>query len=782
MSTTPDAVAEDLLKKLPGVEVDRSGNIKAQGEDVQKVLVDGKEFFSSDPTVATKNLPADAISKVQVFDKKSDETELTGIDDGSYQKTLNIILKDGRKNAYFGDVTGGYAKDNKFQAGAKLYRFNKKYQFAALGMLNNINKYGFSFKDYIDFNVGLQSMMSGGGITLSSEMDAGMPVDFGRPVTGLVTSGATGLNYMYEARENNRFNISYLGSGANKFLSETSSSTNFTQTGSFIQNSDSETDSKDRANRLNFGWKNRIDSLTQFNLDGNARLTTGDNTQSSLSHSFVNDYLVNGLSGYSRDNSRVVQAKANANYLRSGVGNWKLFKAGVGGNMQRTLSSSDWNNITSFYSPENVYSDNRFLDDQNSVNQLTASVSATRKISKLLYLVPSLSMSRNEEDLDRKNGLAGSEETVIDSLSPHFKTGYSDVNAGLSLKRNTKKSKLSFTAGMENGLLSNGFSDEDRKEKSIMKFLPSASWRYDYRQSRSLSLYYESLVNTPQASQLLPTGSYANPLNIFNGNRDLLPETMHVLQANWMMFDQFSQTSVFANLNGTYTQDKINLSQNILPDLSQKTTLVNVKDDYRAGAGIDFSTPLRKIGLNLQLSLNENWSQGISLVNDAQNQLTNYSHSVAISFYKRKNEKLDVSFGSTAILSDARYSIMESLNKKYLNINGWTEVSYTPFTNWHFAVTFDVTRYDARSFGEQIDIPLLKAEATYFFLKNRRGSVSIECYDILDKNKGLERISQLNYLMERRSNVISRYLMLTLKYRLTKAQFNSGISVDVKNR
>ncbi|MCF8295153.1 MAG: TonB-dependent receptor, partial [Bacteroidales bacterium] len=166
--TNPDAVAEDLLKKLPGVEVDRSGNIKAQGEDVQQVLVDGKEFFSSDPQVATKNLPADAISKVQVYDKKSDETELSGIDDGSYQKTLNIILKDGRKNAYFGDVSGGYAPSDKYQSNAKLYRFNKEYQFAALGMLNNVNRFGFSFKDYIDFNGGLQSMMSGGGITISS--------------------------------------------------------------------------------------------------------------------------------------------------------------------------------------------------------------------------------------------------------------------------------------------------------------------------------------------------------------------------------------------------------------------------------------------------------------------------------------------------------------------------------------------------------------------------------------------------------------------------------------
>lgn len=149
--TKTDAAAEELLKKLPGIEVDRAGNIKAHGEDVTRVLVDGKEFFSSDPTVATKNLPANAIDKIQVYNKKSDETELSGIEDGSYSKTINMVLKEGKKTAYFGDVTAGAGTDERYQVGGKLFRFTRENQFAALGMLNNINKSGFSFQDYLNF-------------------------------------------------------------------------------------------------------------------------------------------------------------------------------------------------------------------------------------------------------------------------------------------------------------------------------------------------------------------------------------------------------------------------------------------------------------------------------------------------------------------------------------------------------------------------------------------------------------------------------------------------------
>ena len=158
---------EDLLRKLPGLEVDRSGNIKAMGEDVKNVLVDGKEFFGNDPKVATRNLPADAINKVQLFDKKTDESQFTGIDDGERNQTLNLVLDEGKKAGVFGDVVAGAGTGSHVEAGAKIYRFTDKIQFAGLGMFNNINQFGFSLGDYINFSGGISALSSGSGITLT---------------------------------------------------------------------------------------------------------------------------------------------------------------------------------------------------------------------------------------------------------------------------------------------------------------------------------------------------------------------------------------------------------------------------------------------------------------------------------------------------------------------------------------------------------------------------------------------------------------------------------------
>jgi hypothetical protein len=191
------------------VEVDRNGNIKAQGEEVKKVMVDGKEFFGDDPKVATKNLPADAVEKVQVYDTKSNRAEATGIDDGQRDKTINLQLKDDRKTAWFGALEAGAGTEGHYQSSAKAYRFTPEKQFAALGMLNNITKFGFSFSDYLNFTGG---MHGGDGLRLTDDL----PIDFGQQPNGLITSGAMGLNYSIEKRKDNRFYTSYLANGINK--------------------------------------------------------------------------------------------------------------------------------------------------------------------------------------------------------------------------------------------------------------------------------------------------------------------------------------------------------------------------------------------------------------------------------------------------------------------------------------------------------------------------------------------------------------------------------------
>ncbi|MEO8150264.1 MAG: outer membrane beta-barrel protein [Bacteroidia bacterium] len=780
--TKPDAVAEDLLRKMPGIEVDRAGNIKAQGEDVKQVLVDGKEFFGNDPKVATKNLPADAIKKVQVYDKKSDEAELTGIADGERKKTINLTLKDDKKSAWFGDVQAGAGTDEHYQASAKVYRFSGKQQFAALGMLNNINKFGFSFSDYMDFNGGMHNMMDESNTFRLNMDDNSFPVNFGQPVTGLITSGAGGLNYTYEAKKNNRFNISYLANGADKKLEENTLTKNYTADDYFIENDTLHQTDKNRAQRLNFGWRNKSDSMQTVILSGGAVLTNGKTNAQSFEESYSDQILLNNLSSNTYNKANGVNGNAHAAYLKKGNSNWKLFKLSGDVSASQSLTKTEWENITNYFSTGEQLTNNQFQNNANNLIRYNAITSLTRKLYHDYYLEPMFGAGGANETLNRKQGVPPGEEQVIDSLSPDFTRSYNWLRPALRFKKNTEKTHFNITAEVEAGNMSNELNNESKESSDVFYFTPSASWEREYKTSRRLRAYYESRVNTPDASQLLPVANTINPLEVYNGNRKLKPEYVHEAQFNWMLFDQFSFTSVFVGLNGTYTKDKINWSRSIDNNLGQTLTLINVRDDYRAEANADYTTPIRKLGITLHASAKETYNRGINLVDNVENINTNFGNELTLSIDNRSKNKWDVSAGATAQITNSYYSVQQSLNDRYFNMAYFAELSYTPNDKWHFGTTADVTNYNAKSFHESISVPLLKAEMSYYFLKSKRGVITLEAFDILNKNTGVQRSSEANYLQQKQSNIIGRYAMLSFKYRLNKFDDKGGVKIEVNKR
>lgn len=780
--TKTDASAEDLLKKLPGIEIDRAGNIKAQGEDVTRVLVDGKEFFSSDPTVATKNLPADAIDKIQVYNKKSDETELSGIEDGSYSKTINMILKDGKKSAMFGDVTGGYGSDERYQAGAKLFRFTKTNQFAALGMINNVNKAGFSFQDYLDFQGGLQSMMAGGGgrAHIGLDDDSNMPVDFGQSVNGLVSSAAAGLNFTHEAKANNRFNISYLGNGSNKSVEKSTFTQNYTDDGSFTQDKEVDQDSKNRTHRLNYTWRNRIDPTQNLSVFGGASLSNGSSNKISVTESFADDALMNDLYSNSIDKSNGFSTNTRATYLKTGKGSLKLFKINANISYSESLSEADWEDITHFLNTNEQYIDQRYQEDNKSTLSYSAKSSATFKLSNLLYLVPLMEVGVRNQNLERIHSLDG---VYNNTLSPDFNNQHLYVRGGLSFKRNTTKTQFDLTAQIQSSTLKNTLNDISLVKENYLYFLPRMSWQNEYSSGKRLSLNYNTSINAPSSGQLLPITNTSNALQLYTGNIELTPEYRHNLRFSWLMFDQFSSTSIFASVSGNYTKDKIVFSRTILDNLSQQINLINGGDDYRVNGNFDFTTPIRKLGIDVNVRVSESWNRGVSFVNDVENISTNFSHTISLYLNNRKKDKWDLMIGGRIQISDATYSIQEKLNNHYVNMSGYSDISFTPNDKWNFSFSADITRYSEQSFGNAVNIPILRAEISHYFLKGKRGVLTLAGFDLLDKNTGIERISRMNYLMESRANVLGRYVMLTFKYRLNKFDNQSaGVKVNFKRR
>jgi len=774
--TAPDAVAEDLLKKLPGVTVDRNGNVKAHGEDVKKVTVDGKEFFGNDPKVATRNLPADAVSKVQVYDTKSDQAELTGINDGKRDKTINLQLKDDSKKAWFGEMQAGAGSEEHFQTSAKAYRFTPEKQIAFLGMLNNINKFGFSFSDYMDFSGGFR----GGEAFKISTGNNSFPIDFGEVQKGLITSGAVGANYSSEVRKGNRFNVSYLANGINKKLNRDDNSENFTGDETFYSKQNSFDNQRDRAHRINFGWKNKIDSLRTFNLSGQASVNNSSNyNTSSVNNSSLNE-LISDQYSENDGNGNSFIADIHSSYLKKLQSSWKLFSLEMNGKLRHTFSKNEMNTLTGFYFPESQLSLNQFQHNQDDELNFDFESGITRKTGVNSYVEGKLSGGITNEVFSRQQGLVPDSDGLIDSLSGELKKYYQWIQPAVAFKSLKEKTQLTLTVGAFVANLWNELDGSDKNDYQKVYFVPGFTWENQYKASHRLRFIYDASIVAPDAKDLFPLTDYFNPLYQITGSQSLKPEQHHDVRFHWNIFDQFSFTSFFAGMGFTYIRDKISWAKTIDDNLVQRTTLINVPEDYNATLSAEYSTPIRKLGVNINLSAEERWNQTFTYIDGQMNRNSGLSHSAGISFDNRKKSKWEISSGVTMTFSNSLYTLTGSTKNKYIRADLFADLSYAPTDRWNFSLKADVSQFYGEAFSENVKVPLLQADASYSFLKHKRGTLILSGFDLLDRNSGVERTSEYNYLLESRTDIIQRYVMLTFKYKLNKFSSENNFDIKVK--
>ncbi|MBT5876434.1 MAG: carboxypeptidase regulatory-like domain-containing protein, partial [Candidatus Latescibacteria bacterium] len=286
--TAPGAVVEDLLAKIPGIEVDETGNVKALGENVSRVLVDGKEFFGTDPKVATKNLPAGAVEKVQVYDKRSEEAEFMGIDDGVRDRTINLLLNEDSKKGYFGSNELGGGTGEFFKTGGKIYRFSSNFQSALLGMYNNVNEFKFTGK-----NQG----------------------QFGQQVSGLNTTTAGGLNLSYNTEGSNRYFASYLVNSTKTSLVQKKSTRNYIVGDSFLQVEDMTENERNTPHELNVGVRHNVGRLHSMSIDGNLDMAADKLASKVKAATRQNGSLVNDLDNITTNRSELLNGDVRAVHI-----------------------------------------------------------------------------------------------------------------------------------------------------------------------------------------------------------------------------------------------------------------------------------------------------------------------------------------------------------------------------------------------------------------------------------------------------------------------------------
>lgn len=773
----PNAVVEDLLRKLPGVQVDKEGNIKSMGKEVTKVLVDGKEFFGDDPKVATKNLPADAVDKVQAFEKKSDQSLFSGIDDGDREQTLNLLLKPDKKTGYFGEASGGLGLPEQYDLSLKAFKFKPKSQLAALGMLNNINKFGFTLQDYLDYNGGVGSMMGDGGSMNLNAND--MPVDFGQPVTGKVTSGALGLNYSITPRDANRFNISYMGNGMKKLLDREVLSRNFTPAGNFDKNDKGQSDLKNITNRISSSWRNQADSFHLLTMKAYAKLENNKNIQSGYSESYIGSALQNRLDRNSNTTELQSGLGVSAGLTKKMKSKWQLLQAKVSADYTHGRDESQWQNSMQYMDTNALFRDAQYQNNYSRMLKTSAALSIIRNLGKGFYLEPQLAGNFEKETTNREQGAYN--ENITDSLSPRFYRDVWSFNPGLLLRRNKKVLKWNVGLKAEVMGIAPYLNETAAATKQYNYLLPAAFLEWDIKSGERLSFRYTTDASAPSAGQLMPYTNYTNPLTRTSGNIDLRPEYAHNMNISYNNFDQFTMTSFFAFINAKYTLNKIDWGRTVYADLSQDMKMINTRYAAQLMLNGQYSRPVRRLGINVNLSLNESWNRAVSPVNNIENTNNTLNHELELEVNNLNNEIWDIRAGVKANISNARYSLNKELNNNYYNYTGFASVAYQPNVHWYFSASGDITHYTAQSFDAPVTIPILKAEVSRYVLPNQRGTITLRGFDLLNRNKAVQRISQMNYLVEQRSNVIGRYVMLTFAYKLNRAGKAPG-SIEIKGR
>lgn len=773
--TQPDANVGDLLKKLPGVEVSKDGTVKAQGENVKKILIDGKEFFGDDTKLATENLPADMIKKVQVYDDMSDVSKITGIDDGDRSKTINLKLKKDRKKGLFGNVEAGGGVDddanamydNKFN----INKFTEGMQLSTLGMINNTNKQGFSYRDYLNFVGGAQN--AGGGFRNLSNNSNGVPIGSGSTNDGLTQTFAGGINLNYDFTPVVTFSGNYFYNQLDKDIESIANRQYLTDADSsnFKALENNNENQFNRNHRLNLKYVQKIDSTQDLTIKTNFTYSDGRNTNfTSNDNISLDGFYLNRSNSNNKStgndisgNGSILYGKRFNKVGRSFVTNFAL------GNFEndKDYEISTYNNF--------FVRDTTIKQTQTSLNtqfNYDGKITYTEPYAKSKYLELSY-QRKNFQTTYKKDffdiNLLTSSELFNNRLSLNYNNTFVFDQFGLGTKIISGKSNI--TAGV--GIQHSELSGEIKTTSSIVSrknwdFLPNFKWTYQMATSGRITFDYNTSIQQPSIEQLQPTLNNSNPLNLYQGNPDLKSEYNHNAVARLMKFDQFTFTNIFAMLSANYTQNKITNSQIIDNFFVTTTTPINVDADYFISGYFYFGTPIRPIGSKINIGLNSSYNKSIVFINTFKNNVDRLSHSIDLSLENRDKDVFDTKIGSRVSLNSTQYSENTSLNQDYISTQYYADFLIEFLKNYSFSTNVEYTLYSGDQFTDNPRIPIWKAFISRRFLKGNAGLIKFSVYDIFNQNIGINRTSQFNYIEDQRVNSLGRYYLISLSYKITR--------------
>ncbi len=796
------AVVEDLLKKLPGVEVDQDGTVTAGGQQVTKVFVDGKQFFGDDPKVALKNLPANIVDKVQVVDRKSDQAQFTGIEDDDTEKVINLTLRPGNRDGMFGRAMAGYGTHDRYDANGIISYFSGETQLAALLSTNNTNNLNFTdFMGDVMTSMGGSGRRMGGGGNRGGGGGGGGRTGGGGTRTlnvggismnsgggGISTSTSGGANVNYRFGEKLKLGANYFFNVVDRETDQLSNRTNLLPDSTFYYNQGQLQNRKSQNHRINLELDYTINENNSLLFRPNLNLGNG---------STASDYNYETLtpSGLMLNSGSTLSNADNNSLSTSGTLLWRHKFSKVG----RTLSV----NLNYGYSDnkadgENFQKNNSFDAFQvmttDTVNQVYINdnhgynygirTSYTEPVGDNRFLEFSYSYSRNNTKSEKRTYDYNMVTGVYDLLDTAYSSRYENiyVNQQADIRFNTRRDKYSYTLGVgvqPSALTSITWPESGRLTQRVMNFSPTANLTYGVSRQNMLRFDYRGTTQQPSIQQLQPVADNTDPLYEQKGNPDLKPAFRHFMMATYNNFNPNNFRTFLTSLRFNTTNNSIVNSSEYDETGKQIVTPVNVNGVYNINASVMMNLPIPKTKFSFSNTLSGGYGNTVSFSNGLENKTknTNLNEMLRLTY---RNDWLELAGSYRLDYNRANYSLQDQSTTDYFNHRVGGEL----FLNlpWSIILTSNINYNFYRGYGDDYnrDMTLWNADVSKQIFKNKRGTIKLSIYDILKENKNYVRTTTDNYVEDVRSNTLGQFVMISFMYRFNS--FGGGSQSSDRSR
>ncbi|HSP10912.1 MAG TPA: TonB-dependent receptor, partial [Salegentibacter sp.] len=764
-STQPNANLEELMKRLPGVEIDSNGDITVNGKPVSRVMVNGEEFFGDDHRIATKNLPKEIIDKIQVTDTKTRSEEFTWKPGDPENKTVNITIKEDKNQGYFARATVGGGTDDRYEMSAIANYFKDDLRISALGSSNNINSSGFSYDEVF----GMMGRSAGRAV-------------FGGGGGGITKAETAGLNFVNKWDDIIRLSGDYFFGRNDTERRTLVSRENILPDSLYYSNSEDRSNLLNDSHRANINFEVEFDSLTRLSISPRYNANFGKSTRNRVEESLDEDgNLINNAETFNNEDLERQSFNNDIDFIK---------RFGSRGAYLQLEFSNDHNrqrNDNFFYSEslfvedgdENTVIQDQYIDEDENEDRYSFEVSKRSVLADQFFLDVSYDMeyanSTNKRYVYETENGSDDYNRLNEVLSNDFQvTSLRHIpNVGLNYEGDIWRINTDFGL-LHTSLENENFLEDAAFDNTYNNLFMRARIRYEVERSKSLTFSYDTDVDIPSINQLQPVLDRTNPLNIRLGNPELDPAYRQSIRMDYRNFDFSTRSGIFSSVNLSFTDNTV-VPYTTIDDFVRTTTFTNVDGVMSAYGRVFLNKQIKNDEREFRFGggLNASYNKNVGFTNTVKYNAERYSLSSNVRFTYAIEELFDINPNYRLTYNNTAYDINPDRNEDFFDHRIGLEVTtYWP-ENVVFGNDISYNYFGITSPGFDNTSLLWNTSLGYQFLDDD-ATLKIKVYDMLNQNIDTRRTIGDDFIQDTSNLILTRYAMLSFTYKLDKFGGSGG--------